>query len=568
MRIGIYCRKSSGVKEENISIKKQIDLGKSFVNNKGGWEYEIYQEVISGKSLNRIEWNRMMDDLRDRKILGVWVYMFDRLSRSLDSLIEFRGVFKEVGFKLFVGSMEYDLNDFNQEYMFNYQILNSEHEGRVISHRFLVGKLNKLKNGIDCIGQVGFGYKRENEKIIVDEVEGVWVGRIFKTFLYKNCNGYRDCFLKLQNKYKDKLYKGVTESMVVKVLNREDYLGERIIEFNNREWITDIERLVEDDVWGMVRDKIEYLKGLRKGNTIESYILKGKVNCGNCGRNMWVIGPELKLKGGKRVRYKYYVCKSNIKNRRKKIDNRKIKEIIKCKNISQNRVSVNVLENIVWDSLFDVLLNSDKIINEYKEKYSEERFKEKELKGKIKIYEIKLEKDKNDLLKKIDMVVDSGLLDLKEDIITKYKIEEKRVKNRIKECKSLLNNLKIIVNEKDIIKKLKLEYREIYKDNSYKNRKNLINKYVKEVYVKRLEDNDNGNSFEIKIGFKVDGLLDGDLEDNKIIKEGKELVYISKSGVTELRNLMYKGSVNLKIIFFIKIDHKNVIQYLKYNIII
>jgi len=567
MRIGIYCRKSSGVKEDNISIKIQRENGIKFCK-KNDFEYIVYEEIVSGGSMDRIEYNKMIDKCKKGELKGVWVFKYDRMERNMESMLKFQNSCIKYNLEFWVGDEYYNLRDKNSRLNVNFRSVIGVWERENIEERNRIGKINKLENGIDCIGQVGFGYKRENEKIIVDEVEGVWVGRIFKTFLYKNCSGYRDCFLKLQNKYKDKLYKGVTESMVVKVLNREDYLGERVVEYDNREWKTKIERLVEDDVWEMVREKIEYIKGLRKGNTIESYILKGMVNCDNCGKNMWVVGPEFKLKSGKRVRYKYYVCKNNIKNRRKKVDKRKSKELIICKSYNDNRISVNILENVIWDSLFDVLLNSKKIINEYKEKYSEERYKEKELKGKIKIYEIKLEKDKNDLLKKIDMVIDSGLDDLKEDIITKYKIEEKRVKNRIKECKRLLNNLKIIINEKDIIEKLRLEYKEIYKDNSFKNRKNLINKYVKEVYVKRLVDNDNGNSFEIKVGFKIDGLLDGNLEGNKIKKEDKNLVYISKFGVTEFGDLMYKQSVNLKIIFFIKIDHKNVIQYLKYNIII
>ena len=46
-KVGIYCRKSSGVERDNISLKIQKEEGIKFCKNKG-FDYIVYSEIVSG----------------------------------------------------------------------------------------------------------------------------------------------------------------------------------------------------------------------------------------------------------------------------------------------------------------------------------------------------------------------------------------------------------------------------------------------------------------------------------------------------------------------------------------
>ena len=45
-KVGIYCRKSSGVERDNISLKIQKEEGIKFCKSKG-FDYIVYSEIVS-----------------------------------------------------------------------------------------------------------------------------------------------------------------------------------------------------------------------------------------------------------------------------------------------------------------------------------------------------------------------------------------------------------------------------------------------------------------------------------------------------------------------------------------
>ena len=106
------------------------------------------------------------------------------------------------------------------------------------------------------------------------------------------------------------------------------------------------------------------------GNSKEIYLLKGKVCCEDCGKKMWIEGSG-KMVNGKS--YRYYRCsgyKEFWKNKRRGIE---VNDDELCDSgLRGNKISKDKLDEIVWNGLFRILMNSDIIIKDFKKRYNSE----------------------------------------------------------------------------------------------------------------------------------------------------------------------------------------------------
>ncbi|WAH38232.1 recombinase family protein [Alicyclobacillus dauci] len=103
MRTAIYTRVSSDIQvEEGFSLDAQLHRLRAYCESQGWTIADVYtDEGISAKNTHRPQLQRMLDDIRERKIDVVLVYRLDRLTRSVIDLHELLQVFEEynVSFK-------------------------------------------------------------------------------------------------------------------------------------------------------------------------------------------------------------------------------------------------------------------------------------------------------------------------------------------------------------------------------------------------------------------------------------------------------------------------------------
>lgn len=83
MKVAIYCRVST----EEQTLEQQREPLISLCNSEK-WEYDIFEEKISGAKASRTELDKLMQGIRKRKYSKVLVYKLDRLGRSLKHLIQ------------------------------------------------------------------------------------------------------------------------------------------------------------------------------------------------------------------------------------------------------------------------------------------------------------------------------------------------------------------------------------------------------------------------------------------------------------------------------------------------
>ena len=105
MVIGIYCRFSveSSIKNQTKdSLTHQKEEGIKFCN-KNGYEYKVYEDVDSRdvSFLDRKNGNRLLNDIEDKIIDGVWILREDRIG-ELSSAVEFKTILMKYSIKYFV----------------------------------------------------------------------------------------------------------------------------------------------------------------------------------------------------------------------------------------------------------------------------------------------------------------------------------------------------------------------------------------------------------------------------------------------------------------------------------
>jgi len=85
MKAAIYCRVSTDNKGQTLG-QQEIPLKDICI--KEGWDFEVFYEKASGSKDSRPELDRMMQDIRKRKLDAVMVTKLDRLGRSLKHLLQ------------------------------------------------------------------------------------------------------------------------------------------------------------------------------------------------------------------------------------------------------------------------------------------------------------------------------------------------------------------------------------------------------------------------------------------------------------------------------------------------
>ena len=74
----------------------------------------------------------------------------------------------------------------------------------------------------------------------------------------------------------------------------EGYNGRINQKYKDFKCETKIVKLIDDETFRLVKEKIDKIYSKRKGRDNSEYLLKGLVNCGSCGGRMYKYGSESK----------------------------------------------------------------------------------------------------------------------------------------------------------------------------------------------------------------------------------------------------------------------------------
>ena len=299
MRCDIYVRVSTDDQRDNgYSIDSQLRMIKEYCEKNDYNIVDVYNDAgHSGKDLMRPEMQRLLADIKSKKIDKLIAIKVDRLTRNNYDGFWLLNYCEEHDVKIELILEPYDVSTANGEMIFGMNLVFGQRERKEIGART---KRAMEEMALEKIhpSKAPYGYIRNKETghLEVEPIEAQVVKEIFE--LCKQGDSTRSISITLKNK-KDYLKTGKwtsdylktgkwTSDRVYKILTNSIYIGifeygkycrkpQDILRVENY-----CEQIIDVDTWKLTRRVLEKNKHSNYGEHI--HLFTGIVRCPTCGR--------------------------------------------------------------------------------------------------------------------------------------------------------------------------------------------------------------------------------------------------------------------------------------------
>ena len=335
----IYARYSSDKQTEN-SIDAQLRAAHTYCEAKGLRVVgEYIDRAISGTTDNRPDFQRMISDAKKRQFAFVVVYRFDRFARNrFDSAI-YKKELENSGVRVLSTEESVGTGDEGIILESIYEAM-AESYSRRLSKVVARGMRETAIKGLSTGGNISFGYKIEDHRLVIDEGEATAVRFIYES--YADGMSKTEIANELTKRgFRTKRGNEFNIVSVTRVLENRMYIGENDYLDIKRECPV----IISKELFSKVQKNIKANKRTygKKSSEI-NYLLSGKVFCGNCGALM--IGDSGTSANGEV--YPYYTCgkRKKAKTCKKKSEKKEELEKYVCQSTVCNVLSDNNVKKI------------------------------------------------------------------------------------------------------------------------------------------------------------------------------------------------------------------------------
>jgi len=190
VRCAIYTRVSSeqGLDQEFNSLDAQYDAASAYIKSQAhaGWTLirSRYDDGgYSGGSTDRPDLQRLLEDIRARKIDVIVVYKVDRLTRSLADFAKLVELFDAHRVSFVSVTQQFNTTTSMGRLTLNVLLSFAQFEREVTSERIRDKIAASKRKGIWVGGNLPLGYEMKDGKIAIVEEEAELVRSIFKRYL-------------------------------------------------------------------------------------------------------------------------------------------------------------------------------------------------------------------------------------------------------------------------------------------------------------------------------------------------------------------------------------------------
>jgi len=235
-RVAAYARVSTNTDEQYTSYEAQVNYYKKFIQERSDWEYiNVYaDEGITGTSTKkRVEFNKMIADALEGKINLIITKSMSRFARNTLDTIRYVRKLKDNGIEVFFEKENLWTLDPKSELILTIMASIAQEESRSISQNVTWGKRVGFQEGKVSFAYNSFlGYKKEDDKIVIDEDQAVIIRLIYRMFLVegKTCSGIAN-YLKSQH-IKTPTGKSTNwqKNTVNSIVTNEKYKGDALLQ--------------------------------------------------------------------------------------------------------------------------------------------------------------------------------------------------------------------------------------------------------------------------------------------------------------------------------------------------
>ena len=373
-RVGIYVRVSTEIQSsEGFSIQGQVNQIKEYCNFNNFKVIDVYADRgISGKSMNRPELQRMLQDAKNGHIDCVMVYKTNRLARNTSDLLKIVEDLHKQNVEFFSLSERMEVNTSSGKLMLQILASFAEFERNNIVDNIFMGQTIRAQEGY-YQGNLPLAYDKvpyNKHELMINQHEANIVKYIFES--YAKGHGYRKIANALNHKgYVTKKGNPFSISAVTYILSNPFYIGK--IQFAKYKDWNDKRRkglndkpviaegkhtpIISQDLWDKVQARKKQVSKKPQVHGKGTNLLTGIIACPQCSASMSASITVNTLKDGTKKRIRYYSC-SNFRNKGSKV----------C---SANSVRADVIEKYVMDQILEIV-KSDKVLKQVVERVNQE----------------------------------------------------------------------------------------------------------------------------------------------------------------------------------------------------
>ena len=315
MRCGIYVGVSTDDQRDNgYSIDSQLRMIKEYCEKNEYDIVDVYNDAgHSGKDLMRPEMQRLLKDIKSKKIDKLVAIKVDRLTRNNYDGFWLLNYCEEHDVKIELILEPYDVSTANGEMIFGMNLVFGQRERKEIGARTKRAMEEMVLERIHP-SKAPYGYIRNKETghLEVEPIEAEVVKEIFE--LCKQGNSTRgiatimkdnNAYLK-QGKWKaDRVYKILTNSIYIGIFEYGKYKRkpQDILRVENY-----CEPIIDEITWNATRNVLVKNKHSNYGEYI--HLFSGLVKCPICGEIM-SSSESFKYPNGKQKVYYHLRCKNH-----------------------------------------------------------------------------------------------------------------------------------------------------------------------------------------------------------------------------------------------------------------
>jgi site-specific DNA recombinase len=235
-KVAAYARVSTNTDEQYTSYEAQVNYYRKFIQERSEWEYtNVYaDEGISGTNTKRrTEFNRMITDAVGGQIDLIITKSISRFARNTLDTISYVRKLKDKGVEVYFEKENLWTLDPKSELILTIMASIAQEESRSISQNVTWGKRVSFQSGKVSFAYKSFlGYKKENDKLLIDEDEAVIVKMIYRMFLVegKSASGIASHLTSLHIKTPTGKSTKWTQNTIDSILRNEKYKGDALLQ--------------------------------------------------------------------------------------------------------------------------------------------------------------------------------------------------------------------------------------------------------------------------------------------------------------------------------------------------
>ena len=306
MRGAIYARYSAGPRQTDQSIEGQLRVCRSFCESKGIQVVGEYcDRHISGRTDERPEFQRLIQDAKLKKFEAVIVYKTDRFARNKYDSAIYKRELKKAGIQIFYAA---EAIPEGPEGI----ILESLMEG--LAEYYSAELAQKIRRGMNesalkCQSTgpgCPLGYKVDDQKHYqVDQDTAEIVRTIFDMYI-KGIPNAQICEFMNNRGLKTKRGNAFNKNSINRIIKNRKYIGE----YHYQDVVIPggIPAIITPEVFAMAQAEMERRRTRKKpAEPKAEYLLSGKLFCGHCKSPMQGVSGT----GKTGRKWYYYYCPNN-----------------------------------------------------------------------------------------------------------------------------------------------------------------------------------------------------------------------------------------------------------------